>query len=115
MLRTLRIAAQIVAKVGFVGIVQIAEESSPVAIVAQYLCKGFVRVVREVVSGRIAFLVAVFVAIVQLQEQAHLSESTRLVTPEWASLPLSVSCSLRILFGLNCQQRFCIGKSQRVA
>ena len=55
----------------------------------------------------------VFVAIVQLQEQSHLSEAAWLVASEGAALPLSVSSSI-LFFRFECQQRFRICKSQRI-
>ena len=69
MLRALGKAAQTVAEIHLVGIVQIAEQARPLPVGTQHVGKGLVAVVREIVGRRVVLLVTVVVAIVQLQKQ----------------------------------------------
>ena len=65
-LRTLGIAAQLATEIALIGIVQEAEECRPVAVFVQYLGKGRLRIVWEVVGQGVALLMAVLIAVVQL-------------------------------------------------
>ena len=73
-LRPLWVAAQAGTEVFLVGIVEIAEEASPLAVVVEHVLEFFVRIVGEVVGQRVAFLVAVVVTVAQLQEDESVGE-----------------------------------------
>ena len=69
-LGTLRIAAQTVAEIHLVGVVEITEESGPLLIVVEHVLESRFAQVGEVEGGGVAFLEAVIEAVVQLQEDA---------------------------------------------
>ena len=110
--RTLRVSAQTGTQVALVGIVKIAEECRPVAIVVQHLCELLFRIVGEVVCEGIVLLVTIAVAIVQLQEESLLSEASS--AAKWSSAaaerssPLLAVCRLLVFFGLEQNQRLCV-------
>ena len=110
MLRALGKAAQTVAEIHLVGIVQIAEQARPLPVGTQHVGKGLVAVVREIVGRRVVLLVAVVVAIVQLQKQ-----------PLGTSLPPLAPASgpffflWRTFLGLGRPEGLGIGGSQRIA
>ena len=75
-LRALAVAAEAVAEVHLVGVVEIAEEARPLLIVVEDVEERRLAQVGEVVGGGIVLLVAVAVAVVQLQEDALCAEVT---------------------------------------
>ena len=69
MLRTLGKTAQVFREITLIGIVEIAEQASPLAVFVEHLGKGLVGVDGwEVVGRGVALLMAVVIAVVQLQE-----------------------------------------------
>ena len=71
MLRTLGETTQILREIALIGIVKVAKQTSPLTVFIEHFSKGLVGIdCREVVSRGVALLMAVVIAIVQLQEDA---------------------------------------------
>ena len=123
MLRAFGVAAEVLAKIRLVGVVQISEERRPRAVVVQHTGKRLVAEVGEVVSRRIVLLVTVPIAVVELQEESLLSEgprATAAATTTTASAAkgtahLRHTCCRLFLLTSEEQQGLRIGDTQRVA
>ena len=117
-LRPLGIAAQTGAEVALVRVVQIAKQGRPVTIALQDLGKGGICIVGKVIGIGIVLLIAVAVSVVQLQKEALLSESARLVTAEGTTLAsFSTIIPLARWRGVRGEvpQRLRVGDAQGVA
>ena len=104
----LGIAAQAVREIALVWIVEKTEKTSPVTIFIEYIVKGFLIEVGEVIGRWVAFLVAVAIIITRLKEYA-LQSLPALVHPPVAG----EFGDFLLFFWLENQQRFSVGDAKR--
>ena len=116
MLRSLGETAQVGREITLIGIVEVAEQASPLAVFVEHLCEGLVGIDGGEVVGRgIALLMAVVIAVVQLQEDTLCTERAHAVAVAEGSALLRL-CGVDLHgFRFEIQDRLGIGETYLIA
>ena len=116
MLRTLGETAQVIAKITLIGIIEIAEQASPLTIFIEYIGKGLFSINGGEVIGRgVALLMTVVIAIIQLQEDTLCSKRAHAVAIAERSALLRLRRVDLNGFRLEINERLGVGESYLIA